>query len=69
MSIRILPESEIKQAASGFFAPPLLFANPKNLYQRRAARLHKLSERELGSSMNLQFQLKKSSASKDLLLK
>ena len=44
MSIRILPESEIKQAASGFFAPPLLFANPKNLYQRRAARLHKLSE-------------------------
>lgn len=44
MSIRILPESEIKQAASGFFAPPLLFANPKNLYQRRAARLRKLSE-------------------------
>ncbi|TNH10543.1 formate dehydrogenase accessory protein FdhE, partial [Testudinibacter sp. TR-2022] len=27
-----------------FFAPPLLFANPKNLYQRRAARLRKLSE-------------------------
>ncbi|TNH07282.1 formate dehydrogenase accessory protein FdhE [Testudinibacter sp. TR-2022] len=44
MSIRILAESEIKQAAAGFFAPPLLFANPKNLYQRRAARLRKLSE-------------------------
>ncbi|TNH05553.1 formate dehydrogenase accessory protein FdhE [Testudinibacter sp. TR-2022] len=44
MSIRILAESEIKQAATGFFAPPLLFANPKNLYQRRAARLRKLSE-------------------------
>lgn len=44
MSIRILAESEIQQAAAGFFAPPLLFANPKNLYQRRAARLHKLAE-------------------------
>ncbi|WP_101775835.1 formate dehydrogenase accessory protein FdhE [Pasteurella oralis] len=38
MSIRILPESEIKQAASSFSAPALLFANPKNLYQRRAER-------------------------------
>lgn len=44
MSIRILAESEIKQAAAGFFAPPLLFANPKNLYQRRAKRLRKLAE-------------------------
>ncbi|KGQ69579.1 formate dehydrogenase [Chelonobacter oris] len=44
MSIRILAESEIKQAAAGFFAPPLLFANPKNLYRRRAARLRKLAE-------------------------
>lgn len=44
MSIRILPESEIKQAASSFQHPPLLFANPKNLYQRRAKRLRQLAE-------------------------
>ena len=29
MSIRILPDTEIKQAASSFEHPPLLFANPK----------------------------------------
>ncbi|AKD39187.1 formate dehydrogenase accessory protein FdhE [Pasteurella multocida subsp. multocida OH4807] len=44
MSIRILPESEIKQAASSFSAPALLFANPKNLYQRRAERFTSLAK-------------------------
>lgn len=44
MSIRILPENEIKQAASSFQSPPLLFANSKNLYQRRAKRLQDLAE-------------------------
>ncbi|VEI46388.1 formate dehydrogenase accessory protein FdhE [Actinobacillus equuli] len=44
MSIRILPENEIKQAASSFQNPPLLFANPKNLYFRRAKRLRELAE-------------------------
>ncbi|WGE32445.1 formate dehydrogenase accessory protein FdhE [Actinobacillus genomosp. 2] len=44
MSIRILPENEIKQAASSFQNPPLLFANPKNLYFRRAKRLRDLAE-------------------------
>ncbi len=44
MSIRILPESEIKQAASSFQNPPLLFANPKNLYFRRAKRLRELAK-------------------------
>lgn len=44
MSIRILPDTEIKQAASSFQHPPLLFANPKNLYQRRAKRLRQLAE-------------------------
>lgn len=44
MSIRILPDNEIKQAASSFQHPPLLFANPKNLYQRRAKRLRQLAE-------------------------
>lgn len=44
MSIRILPDTEIKQAASSFQAPPLLYANPKNLYFRRAERLRKLAE-------------------------
>lgn len=44
MSIRILPESEIQQAAEGLTSPPLLFANPKNLYQRRAKRLRQLAE-------------------------
>ena len=44
MSIRILPENEIKQAAASYIAPPLLFSNPKNLYQRRAARLRELAQ-------------------------
>lgn len=44
MSIRILPESEIKQAASSFQAPALLYANPKNLYARREKRLQQLAE-------------------------
>lgn len=44
MGIRILPDTEIKQAASSFQHPPLLFANPKNLYQRRAKRLRQLAE-------------------------
>lgn len=43
MSIRILPENEIKQAAHSFQTPPLLFANPKNLYFRRAKRLRELA--------------------------
>lgn len=44
MSIRILPENEIQQAASTFHSPPLLYANPKNLYERRAKRLRQLAE-------------------------
>ncbi|MBN6068000.1 formate dehydrogenase accessory protein FdhE [Aggregatibacter actinomycetemcomitans] len=44
MSIRILPENEIKQAAASYVTPPLLFSNPKNLYQRRAARLRELAQ-------------------------
>lgn len=44
MSIRILPEAEIQQTAHSFQAPPLLFANPKHLYQRRAKRLRQLAE-------------------------
>ena len=44
MSIRILPENEIKEAASSFTAPPLLFSSPKNLYQRRFERLQALAE-------------------------
>jgi formate dehydrogenase accessory protein fdhE len=44
MSIRILPENEIKQASASYTAPPLLFSNPKNLYQRRAARLRELAQ-------------------------
>lgn len=44
MSIRILPENEIKQAAASYTAPPLLFSSPKNLYQRRAARLRELAQ-------------------------
>lgn len=43
MSIKILPENEIKQKASSFEHPPLLFANPKNLYHRRAKRLRELA--------------------------
>lgn len=44
MSIRILSESEIKQAAHSFEQPPLLFPSPKNLYQRRIQRLRQLAE-------------------------
>ncbi|AAP95976.1 formate dehydrogenase accessory protein FdhE [[Haemophilus] ducreyi] len=44
MSIRILPENEIKPSASAFEIPPLLFANPKNLYTRRAKRLRELAK-------------------------
>lgn len=44
MSIRIIPEDEIKQAASSMHTPPLLYANPKNLYERRAQRLKQLAE-------------------------
>ena len=44
MSIKILPESEIKQAANSFQTPAILFATPKNLYQRRAKRLRQLAE-------------------------
>ncbi|OOR98618.1 formate dehydrogenase accessory protein FdhE [Haemophilus paracuniculus] len=44
MSIKILPENEIKQKASSFEHPPLLFANPKNLYHRRAKRLRELAK-------------------------
>ncbi len=44
MAIRILPENEIKQAASSFQNPPLLFSSPKNLYSRRAQRLRRLAE-------------------------
>lgn len=44
MSIRILPDTEIKQAASSFQHPQLLFANPKNLYQRRAERFTTLAK-------------------------
>lgn len=44
MSIRILPDTEIKQAASSFYSPALLFANPKTLYLRRAKRLRELAE-------------------------
>ncbi len=44
MGIRILPEEEIKPAAGSFYSPPLLYANPKNLYARRAKRLRQLAE-------------------------
>lgn len=44
MGIRILPESEIKKTAEGLISPPLLFANPKNLYRRRAERLRQLAK-------------------------
>lgn len=46
MGIKILPENEIKQAASDFHHPALLFANPKNLYQRRIKRLKQLAAQE-----------------------
>ncbi|OOH92133.1 formate dehydrogenase accessory protein FdhE [Pasteurellaceae bacterium 15-036681] len=44
MSIKILPQDEIQKSASSFHNPPLLFANPKNLYMRRAKRLRQLAE-------------------------
>lgn len=44
MSIRILPESEISESAGKHNPPPLLFANPKNLYHRRAKRLRALAK-------------------------
>ena len=44
MSIKILSESEIKQTANSFQTPAVLFANPKNLYQRRAKRLRELAQ-------------------------
>lgn len=44
MSIRILPQDEIQTVASSFQHPDLLYANPKNLYARRAKRLRQLAE-------------------------
>ena len=44
MSIKILSKSEIKQQKNSYQAPPVLFANPKNLYQRRAKRLRDLAQ-------------------------
>lgn len=44
MAIRILPQNEIQQTAHSFQQPTLLFANPKNLYERRIKRLRELAE-------------------------
>lgn len=44
MAIRILPQDEIQQTAHSFQQPSLLFANPKNLYERRIKRLRELAE-------------------------
>ena len=44
MSIKILSVDEIKQKKNSYDVPPILFANPKNLYQRRAKRLRSLAE-------------------------
>ena len=44
MSITIFSDSEIKQVANSYQAPAVLFANPKNLYQRRAKRLRDLAQ-------------------------
>ncbi|OOF47188.1 formate dehydrogenase accessory protein FdhE [Rodentibacter trehalosifermentans] len=45
MSIKILSESEIKQQKTNSYeAPAILFANPKNLYQRRVKRLRELAD-------------------------
>lgn len=44
MAIRILPQDEIQQTAHSFQQPTLLFANPKNLYERRIKRLRELAE-------------------------
>lgn len=53
MAIRILAENELAEKAGEFNIPPLLFANPINLYQRRAERLRKLSENHpLGDYLN-----------------
>ena len=43
MSIKILSADEIKQKTNSYDIPPVLFANPKNLYQRRAKRLRELA--------------------------
>ncbi|NBI42390.1 formate dehydrogenase accessory protein FdhE [[Haemophilus] felis] len=44
MGIKILAQDEIKQNASSFHTPALLFANPKNLYQRRTERFYQLAK-------------------------
>ncbi|MBF0750605.1 MULTISPECIES: formate dehydrogenase accessory protein FdhE [Pasteurellaceae] len=45
MSIKILSEAEIKeQKKNAYETPAVLFANPKNLYQRRAKRLRDLAQ-------------------------
>lgn len=45
MSIKILSEEEIKQQKTNSYeTPAVLFANPKNLYQRRAKRLRDLAK-------------------------
>ena len=44
MSIKILSADEIKQKTNSYDIPPVLFANPKNLYQRRAKRLRELAK-------------------------
>ncbi len=45
MSIKILSEAEIKeQKKNAYETPAILFANPKNLYQRRAKRLRYLAK-------------------------
>jgi len=44
MSIKILSADEIKQQTNSYDIPPVLFANPKNLYQRRAKRLKELAK-------------------------
>ena len=45
MSIKILSADEIKQKRNSYDIPPVLFANPKNLYQRRAKRFKRISEK------------------------
>lgn len=44
MSIKILSPEDIEKTANTFNHPPLLFANPKNLYQRRIKRLKQLAK-------------------------
>lgn len=44
MSIKILSADEIKQKTNSYDIPPVLFANPKNLYQHRAKRLRELAK-------------------------